>query len=179
MRRLFLYILQDWSANRGNNLKIRAALAAFRLAQRAGAAPQWSRLFCTPYLLAYRIFCEWILGIELPWTVVAGPNLRIYHGIALVVHPKSVIGHSCTLRQSTTIGARPNRQTRCSEAPHIGNQVDIGANAVLLGPIRVGDGAVIGAGSVVLRDVPPWSVVAGNPAKVIRDVQAQDRRAFE
>ena len=52
-----------------------------------------------------------------------------------------------------------------------GEGVDVGANAVIIGAVRIGDRAVIGAGSVVVKDVPPGAVVAGNPARVIRQAQ--------
>lgn len=52
----------------------------------------------------------------------------------------------------------------------IGSQCWIGARAIILKGVRIGDGAIIGAGSVVTRDVPPWSIVAGNPAEVVRTV---------
>ncbi|MGB9274623.1 MAG: DapH/DapD/GlmU-related protein, partial [Terrimicrobiaceae bacterium] len=55
-----------------------------------------------------------------------------------------------------------------ADCPVIGDNVDIGSNAVLLGAIRIGDNAVIGAGAVVLRDVPPGDVVGGNPARSIK-----------
>lgn len=51
----------------------------------------------------------------------------------------------------------------------IGNYVDIGANAVIIGPITVGDNVVIGAGAVVVKDVPSGFIVAGNPAKIIKE----------
>jgi len=59
----------------------------------------------------------------------------------------------------------------------IGNDVWIGANAMVLGDIEIGDGAVIGAGAVVVRDVPPYAVVAGVPARVLRERFAPDEVA--
>jgi putative colanic acid biosynthesis acetyltransferase WcaB len=56
--------------------------------------------------------------------------------------------------------------------PIIGDRVDIGANSVILGPIRIGSDAVIGAGSVVVKDVPAGATVVGNPARVIRACRA-------
>jgi serine O-acetyltransferase len=70
----------------------------------------------------------------------------------------------------TTIGAKGVGDDL--GVPTIGDHVYVGANAVVIGTIHVGDGAVIGAGSVVLRDVPPGSVVAGNPARIIRELPA-------
>ena len=58
-----------------------------------------------------------------------------------------------------------------SDLPIIGNYVDIGCHVVILGPVKIGDRSVIGAGSVVLKDVPPGGVVVGNPARLIRVVE--------
>lgn len=58
---------------------------------------------------------------------------------------------------------------------HIGNKAWIGFGSILLPGVTVGEGAVVGAGSVVTRDVPPWTVAAGNPARVIRELQEHER----
>ena len=60
---------------------------------------------------------------------------------------------------------------------HVGRNVSIGSNATILGGISIGEGALIGAGAVVTKDVPPMTIVAGNPAKVIRRVSSQHLRA--
>ena len=160
-------IFQDWDSNAGNP-KGRLLLAFFRLCQilRALPGPVW--LLGAPVLLLYVVLVEWIMGIELTYKTKTGTRLRLYHGTGLVVHEESVLGDDCTLRHGVTIGYRRSGEG----APVIGNRVDIGCGAILLGAIRVGDGAVIGAGAVVLHDVPAGAVVAGNPAKVIRQSAA-------
>lgn len=63
----------------------------------------------------------------------------------------------------------PIRRKLCSKGPvHIGSKVWIGDNAIILGGVNVGDGSIIGANSVVTKDVPPYSIVAGAPARVIK-----------
>ena len=84
-------------------------------------------------------------------------------GTALVSHGGAVIGSGCTLRHCTTIGMKSHPD----DVPLIGDRVDIGCNSVIIGRIRVGDGAVIGAGSVVVKDVPAGAVVVGNPARQV------------
>jgi putative colanic acid biosynthesis acetyltransferase WcaB len=162
-----LSILCDWEANRGNP-KGQIIMAMFRAAQVVRALPEPWWLLGAPYLALYRVLVEWVLGVELRYRTQVGPRLRIFHGQALVVHEGTVIGADCTLRQSTTIGNKTLADGSGSACPVIGDRVDVGANAVILGAIRIGDGAVIGAGSVVVRDVPPGAVVAGNPARELQ-----------
>lgn len=161
-------IFQDWSANPANP-RMRIVLASFRLAQMVNELPKPLRIAGIPYLVLYRIVVEWILGIELHWKLRVGPGLRLFHGHALVINPEAVIGANCLLRHCTTIGRKEAGASSPGGVPVLGDGVDVGPHVVILGPIRVGDGAIIGAGSVVLKDVPAKAVVAGNPARVIRE----------
>lgn len=159
-------IFCDWVANRGN-LKGRVILVLFRLAQRVRGLPAPWWLLGAPVLAFYELTVEWLLGVELRPRTRVGPRLRLFHAHGLVVHEGTVIGADCTLRQSTTIGNKTLADGTPSACPTLGDRVDVGANAVILGPIRIGDGATIGAGSVVVKDVPASAVVAGNPARVL------------
>jgi putative colanic acid biosynthesis acetyltransferase WcaB len=159
-------ILQDWEANRGN-IKGQLVLALFRLAQWVRALPDPWWMLGLPYLVFYRIAVEWMLGIELRFKTRVGPRLRLFHGHALVVHEATIIGSDCILRQSTTIGNKTLADGTAGGSPVIGDGVDVGSNVVILGAISIGDKSVIGAGSVVVKDVPAGAVVAGNPAQII------------
>lgn len=153
-------ILQDWDANRGN-WKSGFALVLFRAAQAVRSRPAVLRL---PVTAVYMLLVEWALGIELNVKSRIGPGLRLYHGVGLVIHEAAVVGKDCILRHCTTLGLK-NGPDDC---PVLGDNVDVGCNVVILGKVRIGDGAVIGAGSVVLDDVASGDVVAGNPARPIR-----------
>lgn len=153
------YLFQDWAANAGNP-KGRSVLALFRLCQLIRRLPAGLWLLGAPVLAVYVLLVHWIMGIEIDYRSEVGPGLALYHGTGLVVHASAKIGADCVLRNGVTIGER----RRGGGCPVLENDVELGVNAVLLGPIRVGAGAVVGAGSVVLRDVSPQTVVAGNPA---------------
>lgn len=153
----------DLAANAGNT-KGRFLVVSFRVAQRVrgrGRPPLWA----APLLVVYRVLIDWLMGVDLPPTVVAGPGLQIWHGTGLVVHANTTIGSDVILRHGTTIGARENHVG--APAPTLGDRVDVGAGALVLGPVTVGDDARIGAGSVVVRDVPAGVTVVGNPARIL------------
>lgn len=90
-----------------------------------------------------------------------GGGLYIQHGFATMIAAKS-IGENCWINQQVTVGYSDNG------CPVIGNNVMITSGAKVLGDITVGDGAIIGANAVVVKDVEPGSVMGGVPAKVIR-----------
>lgn len=112
--------------------------------------------------LPFARLVETITKTSLPVFAEIGGGLRIASSGMIFIHSDAVIGRNCTLRHGVTIGnARENGPT-----PIIGDNVEIGAYAQILGDIRIGDGAKIGSMSVVLKDVPAESVASGIPAKV-------------
>lgn len=160
-------ICADVKANAGNPKGI-LVTALFRTGHALRFGPWILRPLAWIYGVFYRVAVEWVMGIELPWKTVAGPGLRIDHGVGLVVHDHTILGAGCTLRNGVTLGIRDLKQKGCPAAPVLGDRVDVGVHAVIIGPVNVGDDAVIGAGSVVLKDVPRGAVVVGNPARIIR-----------
>lgn len=96
-------------------------------------------------------------------TKIAG-GMMCYHPFATVINAKS-IGKNFQFRNGLTIGNKGNDNT---QLPTIGHDVTVGANVVIIGAITIGDYVVIGAGSVVVKDIPSHCIVAGNPAKLIR-----------
>ena len=126
------------------------------------------KLLRAPLSLLYRLMfklCEWVCGMMLPYTVRVGRRVRLDHfgGMILVAQQ---IGDDVIIRQNTTFGIAG--LDALHDRPVIGNRVEIGAGAVIAGPIQVGDDAIIGANAVVTRDVPPGAIVGGVPAKLIR-----------
>ncbi len=163
---MFDNVRQDWRAhNRQWSRHGFWALVVYRFGRwRYGIRPRWLRM---PFSFAYKLlkfFSEMLFGIELPCEVVIGSRLVIEHIGGIVISGDAVLGDDCVLRNGVTIGLR-NRGTRGS--PRIGNRVDIGAGAKLLGSIVIGDDVAIGANAVVLCDVPANSIAVGVPARVM------------
>lgn len=123
---------------------------------------------------------EWFLCVEIPFRTKIGKSLQLYHGQSLVVNNEVIIGDNCVLRQSTTIGTNKVVQDgKSSGCPVIGNNVNIGANVVIIGPIEIGDNVTIGAGSVVVKSIQANSKVAGNPARIIAKSTMNEQRQSE
>lgn len=100
-------------------------------------------------------------GMQIPYETSIGYGLYIGHGIGIVVNGTAVIGNNCNLSQFTTIGANDGK------AAEIGDNVYIGPSVCLVENIKIGNSVTIGAGAVVVKNVPDNATVAGVPAKVI------------
>jgi serine O-acetyltransferase len=106
-----------------------------------------------------------IFATQLPASTRLGKGVRLnYSGLGTVIHARAVIGNNVEVGPGVVIGGR----SKLYEVPVIEDDVQIGVGAKVLGPIRVGRGAVIGANAVVLHDVPAGAVVVGIPARVLR-----------
>ncbi|MBI5750773.1 MAG: serine acetyltransferase [Hydrogenophilales bacterium] len=107
---------------------------------------------------------------RLVFSAVIPPSVRIgrdvvlgYHGLCIVIHRRVVIGDNVVIAPGVTIGGR----SELLDVPVIESDVLIGAGAKILGPVRIGRGAKIGANAVVLQDVPASAVAVGIPARLI------------
>lgn len=94
-----------------------------------------------------------------------GEGFYLGHWGSLVINPKTIIGKNCNIAQGVTIGQQNRGKNEGS--PVIGDEVWIGANAVIVGAVTIGNNVLIVPNSYVNFDVPPNSVVIGNPAKII------------
>lgn len=133
--------------------------------------PKWMRLVLTPIYRVLDKACQVFCGIMLPYCVPVGRRVKLEHFGGMILSARS-IGNDVTIRQNTTMGIASKADLHAK--PTIEDGVDIGCNAVIVGNITIGKGSVIGAGAVVIRDVPPYSVVAGVPAKVIRTIEPSE-----
>lgn len=164
---LWSLIRSDLAANRGH-VKTLVILFWFRLlnpiARRKGSLLWY---LCIPLMLTYRVIVEYLLCIELRLATVVGAALKIEHAFGLVINDHAVIGNRVHLRHCTTIGCVKLPDGSQGPSPVIEDDVEIGSNAVILGGITIGRGAKIGAGSVVVKSVPPGAVAVGNPARIL------------
>ena len=140
------------------------AIAVYRFGRRLDKRPDGvsKKMLTKIYWLSYRIV-ETLTGISLPKSVEIGPGLRIWHFGCIFIHPLVKIGANCTLRQGVTIGNR----FEGSAVPKIGDNVDFGAFAQVLGGVSIGNDCKIGAMSVVLADLPDGATAVGIPARLI------------
>jgi serine O-acetyltransferase len=125
------------------------------------------RVLRAPFSLLYRFLftaVDWQWGIHLPYTVKLGRRVRIWYHGGIVIGAHS-IGDDVHLRQNTTMGIL-TREDETSK-PTIEDRVDVGAGACILGAVTVGHDAVIGANSVVVKDVAPHATVFGVPARPV------------
>jgi serine O-acetyltransferase len=155
------------------------AMAVYRFGRwRYGVRPAILRkLFSMIYHVLYKL-AQILTGIELPCEARVGRGFVIDHFGGIIISGYATFGDGCRIRNGVVVGLRHVEDKR---APVIGNNVDIGAGAKLLGPIRIGDNVQIGANAVVLCDVPDNSTAIGVPAVVrprrpgMANVDAGDR----
>ena len=140
------------------------ALLVYRYGRwRYGIRPVWLR---KPFSLLYHVLYKLVqilTGIELPCEAEIGRNFVIDHFGGIVISGYARFGDNCRIRNGVTVGLRHVDQP---VAPWIGDDVDIGAGAKILGGIRIGNRVAIGANAVVLCDVPDDAVAVGVPATV-------------
>jgi serine O-acetyltransferase len=106
-----------------------------------------------------------VFSAQVPAETQIGKGVRLnYSGLGTVLHARAVIGDRVEIGPGVVVGGR----SEIYEVPVIEDDVAIGVGAKVLGPVRVGRGAVVGANAVVLHDVPPGAVVVGIPARVVR-----------
>lgn len=169
---MFENIREDWETH-GRQLSRQGlwAMVTYRFGRwRYTIRRRWLRM---PFSFLYKVLkpiSEVLTGIELPCEATLGRRFRIDHFGGIVISGDTVFGDDCVIRNGVTIGLR---YTSYRGSPVLGNRVDVGAGAKILGPIRVGDDVSIGANAVVLIDVPSNSVAVGVPARVL------PRKAFK
>lgn len=134
------------------------------LAHRVAHALREAGVPLLPRVIAY--LSRAVTGVEIHPAARIGAEFFIDHGSGVVIGETTDIGRRVTLYQGVTLGGTGFQ--RGKRHPTLGDNVTVGSGAKLLGPIAVGDGAKIGANTVVVEDVPPSSTVVGNPGHPVK-----------
>lgn len=100
-------------------------------------------------------------------------NTVFPHPVGIVLGTKVRIGKNCVIYQNVTVGTKETKNFAVAPYPTIEDNVTIFANSIIFGDVTIGANSIIGAGSVVFTSVPPNSIVAGNPAKIIKQLSSQ------
>jgi len=166
---LFALLREDFRTHDGKILEQGFwAVATHRFGNWRMGLPKLLRIPCT---LLYRFlvrWVEWTCGITLPYTVVLGRRVRIWHHGGMILNAAR-IGDDVHIRQNTTFGVA--RKDQLFHLPTIEDRVDVGCGVAILGSVTVGHDSMIGANAVVVKDVPPHSLAAGVPARVVKTIQ--------
>ncbi|MFL5900262.1 MAG: serine O-acetyltransferase [Solirubrobacterales bacterium] len=157
---------RDPAAQKVSTFEILSSWAGVQalLAHRVAHALFEADLPFVPRLLAY--LTRAVTGVEIHPAARIGREFFIDHGSGVVIGETAEIGERVTLYQGVTLGGTGFQ--RGKRHPTLGDNVTVGSGAKLLGPIVVGDGAKIGANTVVIEDVPPGATVVGNPGHPVK-----------
>ena len=162
---MFQNIKEDFRTYRGNwAAQGFWVMLVYRFGRwRYGVRPAILRkLFSLVYKILYK-FIQIITGIEMPCEAEVGKGFIIDHFGGIVVSGYAKFGDHCRIRNGVVVGLKNVEEPG---APIIGNNVDIGAGAKVLGKIRIGNNVLIGANAVVISDVPDNSIAVGVPAVI-------------
>lgn len=143
------------------------AVAAHRVGRRAASVElRPARLALEAAYKVASTGIDWIWGINLPRSVDLGRRVRLWHNGCMLLAARS-IGNDVHIRHDTTFGPARGTDGTPATLPVIEDRADIGSGACVLGGVRVGHDAVVGANTVVLKNVPPHATVLGVPARMI------------
>lgn len=161
----------DWSRERKGFFEWdppKSLLASLRAYQRnASRRSLWSAMVRKMCVLRHRFWLA-VTGADVQLTAQIEGGLAMPHPTGVVVNDKAKIGPNCLILQCVTIGG-----VEASEGmPILEGHVDVGAGAKILGPVRIGRHAKIGANAVVLCDVPPYATAVGVPARILQSKES-------
>jgi serine O-acetyltransferase len=145
-------------------------VVTMRLCQAVSASTGPARALLLPLRALHRIATQ-LAAVDFPWQTRVGAGLAITHGWGLVINPGALIGNNVTLFHGVTLGSRDRIArdgTRITEHPVLEDDVWVGPNAIIVGGVTVGRGSRIGGGAFVTESIPPYSVVSGNPASIVK-----------
>ncbi len=151
-------------------------VVTMRLCQGAAASHGILRLTLPFFPVLHRLAAD-AAGMDLPWRTEIGAGLSLTHGWGLVVNQEARIGNNVTLFHGVTLGQRGRASRegkRLTEYPVLEDEVWVGPHAIIVGGITIGRGSRISGGAFVTESIPPYSLVSGNPAEIVRSNCASD-----
>lgn len=163
---LWSLIAEDWRTH--DRSLLQPGFWAILVHRLGNARMDLPRVIRAPFTVLYNVLyvlVNWMWGIDVGYTVKLGRRVRIWHHGGIVIGARS-IGDDVHIRQNTTVGVLSRDDLLAK--PTIGDRVDIGAGACVLGDVHVGNDAVIGANSVVVKDVAPRATMFGVPARPVK-----------
>lgn len=162
---MFENLREDWVTYEGDIARQGLwAMAVYRFGRwRYSVRPAALRKVFSFVYRVLKVVSQILTGIDIPCETEIGRRFVIEHFGGIVISGDTIIGDDVTVRNGVTLGLRRKGQRG---APRIGNRVDIGAGAKVLGPITIGDDVAIGANAVVLQDVPAGHIAVGVPATI-------------
>lgn len=129
------------------------------------------RLLFLPVLQILHRIAAYIASVEMSWRTAIGPGVAIVHGWGLVVNIHAVIGSNVTIFHGVTLGQRDRISSdglRTFECPILEDNVWVGPHAIIVGGVTIGNGSRIAGGAFVTENIPPRSIVVGNPAVIVK-----------
>jgi serine O-acetyltransferase len=128
---------------------------------------RWMYLHHIPFLPKLIYYLQYLLfNCSVPASCTIGLGTKFgYGGMAVILHARTKIGRNCIIGSCVTIGGKSGWY----EVPEIGDNVEIHSGAKIVGPVRIGNNVIVGANAVVTKDIPDNCVVAGIPAKIIKE----------
>jgi serine O-acetyltransferase len=145
-------------------------VVTMRLCQAAARSHGMARLALPSFKILHRIATH-RAAIDFSWQTEVGGGLALTHGWGLVVSPGAQIGNNVTLFHGVTLGRRDRISTdgvRLTEYPVLEDEVWVGPHAIIVGGVTIGRGSRIAGGAFVTDSVPPYSVVSGNPGRIVK-----------
>lgn len=112
---------------------------------------------------------RFLTGIEIHPGATIGKRFFIDHGMGVVIGETTVIGNDCTLYQGVTLGGVGTGEHKVKRHPTLQNNVMISSGARIIGDVTIGDNSIVGASSVILKDVPPNCTVVGVPGRIVKE----------
>ena len=163
---MFEHIREDWCTYEGDITRQGLwVMVVYRFGQwRYTIKPAVVRVPLSFVYKVLKLLSQILTGIDLPCEVKMGRRCVIEHFGDIIISGDTVMGDEVVIRNGVTLGLK---RTGERGAPTLGNRVDIGAGAKILGPVHIGDDVIIGANAVVITDIPPNSLAAGVPARII------------